>query len=287
MRSTNGISFGHLATTSANSTSYSDTGVAASTTYYYQVRAYDAGGYSAVSNTAITTTYNVPIAPSNLLVSSNLASSTWSAILNWNDNSSNETGFVIERAIGTSTFSFLASTTANTVSYTDSPLSAGVTYSYLVYAMNSYGNSTYSNTASTTTIVPTPNAPTNLSATATTSSAVIINWTDNSNNESGFVVERSLDGSTWGAIATTSVNATNYDDAGLNPATTYYYRVRAFNGSGYSGYTNTAAATTLDTVPLSPSGLGATATTSSSVGLNWTDNSSNEQGFAIGRSLRR
>ena len=72
-----------------------------------------------------------------------------------------------------------------------------------------------------------------------------LTWKDNSSTETGFEVERSPNGNTgWALIASPAANAVGYSDAGLDPSTTYYYRVRAKRGSERSSYTNVASATT-------------------------------------------
>ncbi len=96
--------------------------------------------------------------------------------------------------------------------------------------------------------IPPPAAPTALSATAVSSSQIDLSWTDNANNETGFKVERSPDGAAWAEIAQVGANVTVYPDTGLAASTTYFYRVRAFNGGGDSAYSNTASATTLGAV---------------------------------------
>jgi Repeat of unknown function (DUF5650)/Fibronectin type III domain len=101
----------------------------------------------------------------------------------------------------------------------------------------------------TATPTPTPGqkpaAPTNLVATALSSSQIGLSWTDNANNETGFQVQRSTNGVNFTAIATLGANVTTYTDNGRTPATTYYYRVGAFNASGNSAFSNVASATTL------------------------------------------
>ena len=91
------------------------------------------------------------------------------------------------------------------------------------------------------------------------SASVTLSWTDAANNESGFRVERSAGGSGFAVVATLSVNQTSWVNSGLSPATTYSYRLQAYNASGPSGYSNTASATTTSaptappTTPANPS----------------------------------
>jgi Fibronectin type III domain len=80
-----------------------------------------------------------------------------------------------------------------------------------------------------------------LTATAVSSSEIDLSWTDNSDNETEFKVERSTDaGITFIQIATVDADVTTYPDTGLAPSTTYSYRVRASNSTGDSDYSNTA-----------------------------------------------
>jgi len=91
---------------------------------------------------------SVPVAPSNLVAT---AISTSQINLAFQDNSTNETGFVIERSSDGNTFSPLATTAANITTYTDAGLVAGTTYYYRVKATNAQGDSTYSNISNATT----------------------------------------------------------------------------------------------------------------------------------------
>jgi galactose oxidase len=101
------------------------------------------------------------------------------------------------------------------------------------------------NPTPTSTPTATPAAPTNLTATAVSSSQINLSWTDNSNNETGFKVERSKNGLSFSQIRMTNANVTTFsNNVGLTPSTTYYYRVRASNGGGNSDYSNIASATT-------------------------------------------
>ena len=73
------------------------------------------------------------------------------------------------------------------------------------------------------------------------SNGVTLSWTDNSGNETGFRIERSLDGTSFQEIATVSANTTSYQDTPQTPGATFYYRVQAFNYTGDSGYSEVAS----------------------------------------------
>jgi RHS repeat-associated protein len=83
-----------------------------------------------------------------------------------------------------------------------------------------------------------PAAPDKLGAVVVSSSSVILNWEDKSNNETGFQIERSLSfGIGYSLLNTTAANVRTFTDTGLTAGTTYYYRVRSVNSSGNSFYT--------------------------------------------------
>ena len=88
-------------------------------------------------------------------------------------------------------------------------------------------------------------APSNLVATAISTSQINLNWQDNSNDETGFRIERRK-GTTgsWTMIGSSSANETTFQSLGLEANTTYYYRVYAYRNSDNSAYSNTAQATT-------------------------------------------
>jgi hypothetical protein len=277
-RSPDNSTWTQIATLNANVTTYNDSSLSSATTYYYRVRAYNAGGNSAYTNTSSATTQTTPPnTPSTLAAT---AVSTTEIDLAWTDNS-NQTGFYIERSPDNSTWTQIASTTST--SYHDTGLSSATTYYYRICAYNAGGDSSYTSVSSATTQTPVPNAPTTLLATATSTSAISLSWTDNSSNETGFYVERSPDDSSWTQIASLGANVTTYNDSSLSSATTYYYRVRAYNAGGNSAYTNVSSATTQTPAPGVPTAFSATAVSTTEIDLAWTDNS-NQTGFYIERS---
>src|SRR5262249_42747131 len=148
------------------------------------------------------------------------------------------------------------------------------------------GTSAYSNVASATTTGVPPATPTGLTATAVSSSQINLAWIDNATNETGYRVERSRDGATFASLATLGAHETAERSTGGAPSTTYFYRVRASNGSGDSAASNVANATTQvsSTPPAAPTGLTATTVSSSQINLAWVDNATNETSYRVDRS---
>ena len=279
-----GGTYSQIATVGAGIVTYNNTGLTANTTYYYRVRATNAGGDSGYSNEANATTLDVaPAAPSGLSATS-ISSSQIN--LSWTDNATNETGFKIERKTGSGgTYAQIATTGADVTTYNDTGLTEGTTYFYRVRATNAVGDSAYSAEASATTGTTPPDAPDGLTATTISSSQINLSWTDVA-NETGFKIERKTGaGGTYSQIATVGAGVVTYNNTGLTVNTTYYYRVRATNAGGDSPYSDEVSATTLDAIPTAPSGLTATAVSTSQINISWTDNSSNETGFKIERKI--
>ena len=131
-----------------------------------------------------------------------------------------------------------------------------------------------------------PAAPTDLAASARSQCAIELTWTDNANDETGFRVERSVDGVSFTQIASVGANVTRYTSRGLTAGAAYFYRVRAYvKGSPtlYSAYAQTASPTT--TLPaLAAPTLAIQRTYATQADLSWSDDSASESGFKIERS---
>jgi len=134
---------------------------------------------------------------------------------------------------------------------------------------------------------PPPATPTGLQAQANSGTQITVTWTTPSTNATGFYVERAPDNSgaagTYAQIAQVSASTFTYASSGLGSSTRYWFRVRAFNASDVSGYSNQADATTL-VIPATPTSLAGNAVSSSRIDLSWTDNATNETGYLLDRA---
>lgn len=89
-------------------------------------------------------------------------------------------------------------------------------------------------------VVPAPVTSSNLGIIESGSDFIRLDWSDESSDESGFLLERSLDGSNYEQIASLPANSGTYVDNNLVASTLHYYRVKAWNSSAFSNYSNFA-----------------------------------------------
>ncbi|HYG73816.1 MAG TPA: putative Ig domain-containing protein [Planctomycetota bacterium] len=193
---------------------------------------------------SLLTAVGPPSSPANLLAG---AVSSTQINLSWLDTSTGERGYEIERSLDGTAWTPLVSTAANATNYSDTNLQPGTTYHYRVRTVSFTGASAYAGPVSATTNASQPPqppaAPSSLIAVAASESRIDLNWTDNASDETGFEIERSLDGNGWSLIASPSANTLSHADMGLQEATTYYYVVRAVNGTAKSDFASASATT--------------------------------------------
>lgn len=255
---------------STTGTSYSNTGLSPSTTYVYEVQAYNSSNStSPFSNAASAQTQGdttPPTAPANLT-----ASVSGSAIaLTWSASSDNVmvAGYHLERCQGSGCASFAQIASPTGTSYSDSTAAPSVTYQYRVRAFDEVGNNSgYSNTASATLPDTTPpTVPTGLSASAASWSTVNLSWAASTDNVgvAGYRVYRN--GSQIGTTGSTS-----YTDGSTAPSTTYSYTVSAYDAAGNNSAQSVAAGATTpaEPVPAAPTGLTGTPVADNQVNLSW------------------
>jgi hypothetical protein len=223
-----------------STTSWSDTGLPADTSFDYRVRAVNAAGASLWSNGAGATTLAFPPpAPQDLsatAVTFQRIDLTWRPV-------EEATSYEVQQSADGVTFTTIGRPSATQMMIFG--LQSSTTYFFRVRAVNSGGTSpSWSNVASATTLAENqPAAPTDLRAVAVSSSRIVLEWRDNSVNETRFEIQRSTGGA-FERVGLAKANSQRFTDNGLRRSTTYTYRVRACNGELCSPFSNTATATT-------------------------------------------
>lgn len=266
-------------------------GLAAGNTYYYRVRAVNSGGVSANSN--IISQVTVPAAP---LATAATSISANGFTANWN-NVVGANSYYLDVSDDEFFGSFLPGYQDLEV-FTNSAiltgLVSGTTYYYRVRAVNDGGLniSPYSGTRSVLVSATggggTPTVPSGLEAYTFFPGEVELAWFDNSNNETGFELQRSTTpGTGFSTVATLPANTEFYIDndggAGLPENTTFYYRLRALGASANSNYTGEVSVTTVGNVPEAPSEVVGFTLSNSSILLTWINNADNQDGFIVNR----
>ncbi len=196
-----------------------------------------------------------PAAPTNLVA---VYVDGGDVTLTWTDNSTNESGFEIERRSESSVFELLGTTGANATSAPDRQLQPSTTYTYRVRAFNAAGASAYTNERSITTAATqppppppvVPEAPSGLVALPSADGTVHLSWLDNSDDETVFRVQRADAGGRFDGVGVTQADVAEFDDADVRRGWPVAYRVRAASLDGASAYSNTAPATVPATIEL-------------------------------------
>ena len=145
---TDGGTYTPVGTVNKNQTSFTDSGLVATKTYFYKIRAIAAGSQSDYSTSVSATTGDLPATPVPPTDLTGSVAPSGNIALNWSDNSSNETGFSVYRSSDNHTFTLLSSLPANSNAYTDTTATGVAVYYYYVSAGNDAGSSNPSDTVS-------------------------------------------------------------------------------------------------------------------------------------------
>jgi len=233
---------------------FSKLGLGESAGYSYYFSAQDSGGAPATATAELdapdVNPTPPPAAPDGLVANTISQSKIG---LSWNDNSDDETAFYIYRwPEGASAWELAGIVGADATTVEDTGLACGTRYTYRMRAYRSGDGqfSDYTDTDDSRTALCDIQAPTDLSATAISQTQIDLVWSDNSDDETAFYVERSPDSSDWTDIETSAANSESYSDSDLGCNETYTYRIRAYrDADGATAYSNIDGATTFACPP--------------------------------------
>lgn len=254
-----------------NITSYSDTdNILPGHTYSYRVSAFDDNG-----NIATSPLYQIKTeAPSPARKLTLDITSSTKITLNWEDNSDNESGFIIERKMGSQDFVEIGRTSANVTSFIDGSISNQYSFTYRVISYNPFGKAkSYSNDVySYLSVMKEP--PALLTATPVSHSQIDLSWEYNNYASYSTLIERkSENDDAWKVIAELDAGFSTYIDIKLSPDTEYYYRVKNVLGNNvYSApYPKSEPGISARTKLKAPSDLKAVWSSPGLIYLTWSD----------------
>jgi hypothetical protein len=235
---------------------FTDASSSATTPYLYRVVAQNTAGYGngfptmTAQSVSTVVGINSPAAPTSLTATLQAGPQV---SLTWRDNATNESGFSIQRSTDGVNFAQIATAPAKSntgnVTFVDTTITAGATYTYRVSAFNVAGSSVYSNLIAAA-IPAAPAAPSNFTAVngpngGGNSRSVVLTWLDNSTNETGFIIQRATNAAFTTGLTSTNVAAgagtgtRTLTVTGLSRNTSYYFRIRSANGTIiFSGWVN-------------------------------------------------
>ncbi|HTF82789.1 MAG TPA: PA14 domain-containing protein, partial [Cytophagales bacterium] len=222
--------------------------------YWYKVRAKSAtsfSGYWEPGSRQIPTTINninLPSIPSSVAAT---ALSNSVVRLTWVNSSTNLSGIEVWRSSAIDgIFNLVGKTKLNAASFNDSTCLAKTTYYYKLRSFNARGKSNFSTVVSTTSL-NIPNIPANLVALSLGSNHIALSWTVTDDQALGFKIYRatSVNGTYEKVDSIANPLLVSYQDQSLSAATTYYYKIKAYNRNddntqNESGFSVVASATT-------------------------------------------
>ena len=267
-------------------TTYDDSGLTASTDYYYKISASNALGIGPSSTAVLEKTFGVPSDITDLALT---IVSTTQIDLDWSKPAMNGYAFsnyeIWQSEDGTN-YSYIGTiTNENTTTISVTGLNINDYYYFYVTTVNAYGTSGDSNIGTAPTL-PTPPAATN--ATAVSDTAINVSWNQPvGDQQTSYKIERSLDDTNWTTlVASTGNTNTTYSDSGLSILTTYYYKVSTINPSGTSVASPSGNAKTFGS-PDAPTSLTATALIAIDIDLDWDAPTENNGAAVSGYKIER
>lgn len=263
-------------------TDFTDTKLTPGTFYAYKVVAYNSTGTS-TSYAFIGDADTAAAAPTQLV-----QSAYWNTAvtLRWNVDSQKVTGQTVLQLNPNGNWDTVATLSASATSYTVTGLHYGANYAFEVYGQGFGGQSdTPAFIGNATTTIIRPASPSTLTLGSVSPNSATLLWSDTVGDQTAFRLEESFGGD-WTTVAEFAPNITSYTVPGLTQDTPYNFRLFALSVEGDSATAvevDSVATPSVATLP-APTNVIVTPTSSTSVVIQLTDNSTAEQSYLVEKS---
>jgi subtilisin family serine protease len=233
----------YTAIATVTTTTFTDGTVSNGAQYFYVVAAVSSAETSPNSTEVSATPLVLAATPTGVIANAaqTTVAGSSTVTVRWNA-SSGASSYKVKRATSlTGAWAVVANVSSTATSYSQAvTATANNVYYYRVVAVNAAGDSADSTAATVSTV---PSSPANMTGTALISSQVQLKWTDRSADEQGFKIEY-WTGSVWSQLGTVGAGVTSVNITGTSSRVTYFFRVRAYNGTLNTAYSNNATVTT-------------------------------------------
>lgn len=290
-----GVNWNVAGTTGANATSFTQTGLNAGTTVNYRIRAIGDNEDFINSPYSDVITATTDAAPALQATTVNIAGKTGTSVtIQWDD-INNESGYEVQYSTDGISYQTVVILLPNQTQFTHSNLTQSTQLFYRVRGLGdgvNFSNANYSPPVSTTTNGLALLAAPTINAAECGPTCISINWTATA-NAVAYLLQISTDNQSWILLDEVGTDSTVYHVNGLEPSTTYYFRVQALADGvtwgnspfGVDNATTDAEETPTGTTLATPV-VTATATSSSQINATWT-NVANESSYLVERSTDR
>lgn len=210
--------------------------------------------------------------------------STTSATVSWNapaDNGNSDiTGYRLNVTNNTTNIATDFSVAGTALSYQLNSLTLGTTYALRLFPINAIGESLITSAATFVFTLPTPPAPANFTASAVKSSTLTLSWSAVPGFVDGYKVQASTTGVSGDYADVASTTGTSVPLTDLQPETSYFFKVFAYNVSK-NGAASIVAVRTLDALPHAPTNVRVDNTTLTSITVSWTAPDEDVSGYEV------
>ena len=264
--------------TSNENTSFNVTGLKASATFKFRLRAYK--NFGSAKEYSAFTYLNVNTRPYTTTGMKCSSKTNVSVNLQWNKNTS-ANGYVLERYNGKKWITVKTFTSNANTSFNVTGLKSSTTFKFRLRAYKNFGSAKEYSAFTYLNVNTRPYTTTGMKCSSKTNVSVNLRWNKNT-SANGYVLDK-YDGSKWVTIKTFTSNAnTSFNVTGLKSSTTFKFRLRAYKNFGSAKEYSAFTYLNVNTRPYTTTGMKCSSKTNVSVNLQWNKNTS-ANGYVLER----